>query len=89
MKILLAVDGSRDSIRATDLLLRLPLIREPEFTVMQVVEKRTPYPFLSQEITDIFLDDFKKRHVEAEALIDRVAERLRERWKKVAARVAK
>jgi nucleotide-binding universal stress UspA family protein len=88
MKIILAVDGSRDSIRATDFLLQLPLTRDPEVIVMQVVEKRMP-PFLGPEIRSTFQDDFKKRFVEAEELTIHVVERLQERWKDVTAVVKK
>lgn len=88
MKILLAVDGSRNSGWAVDLLLKIPLIKEPTITVIHVVdlEKLTHpliIPPLAVQYAKMMRAEVKASLKEADRLTARTAKRLCVRWKKV------
>jgi nucleotide-binding universal stress UspA family protein len=88
MKIILAVDGSKHSQWAMDLLLKLPLIKEPEVWVLNVVDlSKLASTFLpgshAVPYSKIVQDEINKALAAAERLTAGVANRLQTRWEKV------
>lgn len=88
MKIILAVDGSRESGWAADLLLGLPLAEDPEIRVLHVVDlsKLESYFIPGRDALKYgraIHRETRKALSEAEGLAGRLADRLRPRWKKV------
>ncbi len=87
MKIILAVDGSRYSDWAADLLLKLPLSAAPEVTVAHAVDQAAARRFLiDPQLAPQYLPILEKGLERSLAVADRltaqVAKRLRARWKK-------
>lgn len=90
MKIILAVDGSRYSHWAVDLLLHLPLAETPEIHVLHVVDVETiTHPFLTPRLAPQY-----RRLIQAEVeqsvltgnlLVAEIGERLRAQWNAVQA----
>lgn len=89
MKIILAVDESRYSTWAVDLLLKLPLAEPPKVHVLHVVDvKALKHPFLltsalTNQYKRIMQEEAKKRLAAGHQLLDAVADRLRARWTNV------
>ena len=88
MKIILAVDASKCSGWAADLLLKLPLIKEPEVDVMHVVDPAVftqPLiaPPLAEEYRAAIRQEMDKRLRMADQLTARIVEKIRNRWKMV------
>lgn len=90
MKIIVAVDGSKFSRWATDLLLGLPLAEEPEIEIMHVVDVPTVTESL---IAPSMVEKYRKGSAAmaekkfdlAQRLTAQVLERVRERWPRVGA----
>jgi nucleotide-binding universal stress UspA family protein len=94
MKIILAVDGSKHSRWAEDLLLALPLSGRLEATVVRVVEidpltRRLTSPPLKQEYTRVLRKEVDRSLAEAEKQTARVARRLSARFGQVKSVVEK
>jgi nucleotide-binding universal stress UspA family protein len=88
MKIILAVDGSKHSDWATDLLLKLPLAKEPEIRVLSVVDLSTlGYPFIpaphATPYAKAIQEEITKALAAAKHLAAGIADRLGRRWIKV------
>ena len=88
MKIILAVDGSKYSRWAVDLLLRLPLAMEPEIYVMHVVDlERLTHPLLppplALQYSGTMRKEIEKDLAESQRLTARVAAQVRGQWKRV------
>jgi nucleotide-binding universal stress UspA family protein len=88
MKIILAVDGSKYSNWAVDLLLKLPLDQEPEVDVLHVVDQAVRYrpvifPPLGLEFLKVLRAEIERSLALKDRLVTRVAEKMRIRWKKV------
>jgi nucleotide-binding universal stress UspA family protein len=90
MKIIVAVDGSKFSRWATDLLLGLPLVEEPEIEIMHVVDVPTVTESL---IAPSMVEKYRKgsaamaekRFDLAQRLTAQILERVRGRWPRVGA----
>jgi nucleotide-binding universal stress UspA family protein len=90
MKIILAVDGSKYSRWATDVLLGLPLAEEPEIEIMHVVDVPTVTEAL---IAPSMVGKYRKGNAAmaekkfdlAQRLTAQVLERVRKRWTRVGA----
>jgi nucleotide-binding universal stress UspA family protein len=90
MKIIVAVDGSKYSRWATDLLLGLPLAEEPQIEIMHVVDVPTVTESL---IAPSMVEKYRKGRAAmaekqfdlAQRLTAQVLERVRERWPRVGA----
>lgn len=90
MKIIVAVDGSKFSRWATDLLLGLPLAEEPEIEIMHVVDVPTVSESL---IAPSMVERYRKGSAAmaekkfdlAQRLTAQVLERVRTRWTRVGA----
>ena len=88
MKIILAIDGSKYSDWAMDLLLKLPLVKEPEILVMHVVDLAMfAHPLMAPSIAEEHRAAMRKAMDErlemAHRLTGRVVEKIKKRWKKV------
>jgi nucleotide-binding universal stress UspA family protein len=88
MKIILGVDASKYSNWAVDLLLKLPLIKEPEVYVMHVVDlpvftQPLIAPPLAKQYREAMRKEIDRRLGVADQLTDRVVKKIRNRWKKV------
>ena len=88
MKIILAVDASKCSGWAVDLLIKLPLAQEPEIHVMHVVDlallaqKQAAFPSVMLGHHKAMYEKINKSLAQADQLTARIAERVRGRWKK-------
>ena len=90
MKIIVAVDGSKFSRWATDLLLGLPLAEEPQIEIMHVVDVPTVTASL---IAPSMVNRYRqgtaavaeKKFEAAQRLTAQVLERVRDRWNRVGA----
>ncbi|MEW6681393.1 MAG: universal stress protein [Nitrospirota bacterium] len=90
MKIIVAVDGSKFSRWATDLLVGLPLAEEPEIEIMHVVDVPTVTEAL---IAPSMVEKYRKGSAAmaekkfelAQRLTAQVLERVRKRWSRVGA----
>ncbi len=85
MKIMLAVDGSKYSEWAADLLLKLPLAEIPQITVLHVVhERRHISPIidstLNKQYKDKMQEKLEKDLMAAEQLTSRIVDKLKTRW---------
>ncbi|GAX63025.1 universal stress protein UspA and related nucleotide-binding protein [Candidatus Scalindua japonica] len=85
MKIILAVDGSKNSEWAVDFLLKIPLAEMPQISVLQIVpEKKHMTPFLDSVYHKLYKDTIQEKIdkdiLSAETLTTRIAEQLRSRW---------
>lgn len=94
MKILLAIDGSKYSQWAIDLLLALPLAESPDVTVMHVVEGGPVVhaliaPSEKPEYNRTLQKHMDRNLAKAQQLVARSVDRLRARWRKVRAVVEK
>jgi nucleotide-binding universal stress UspA family protein len=94
MRILLAVDASKYSGWAVNLLLKLPLIKEPEIDVMHVVDPAVftqPLiaPPLAEQYREAMGKEMDRRLRVADQLTARIVKKVRERWKKVKAIIEK
>ena len=90
MKIVLAVDGSRYSHWAVDLLLHLPLAAMPEIHVLHVVDvEAITHPFLTPRLAPryrgLILAEVEKSVRTGNLLVAEIGERLRARWNAVQA----
>jgi nucleotide-binding universal stress UspA family protein len=88
MNILLAVDGSKNSEWAVDLVRKLPLAKEPNISVMHVVDlERLPGPqippLLAVHYRRVMREEMKSRLKAADQLTAKAASHLQKRWKKV------
>lgn len=94
MKILLAIDGSKYSQWAIDLLLALPLAKSPDVTVMHVVESGPVVhaliaPSERPEYNRTLQKHMDRNLAKGQELVARSVDRLSARWKKVRAVVEK
>ncbi len=95
MKIVLAVDGSKYSRWAADLLLKLPLAKEPEIYVVNVVDSGVlnqpliTSPMLAEQYRVVMMEEMDRRHKVGERLTAQVVQKLRRRWEKVTTLVEK
>lgn len=85
MKIVLAVDGSRYSHWAVDLLLHIPLADTPEIHVLHVVDvEAITHPFLTPRLAPqyrgVIQTEVEKNMLAGNRLVAEVGERLRARW---------
>jgi nucleotide-binding universal stress UspA family protein len=90
MKILLAIDGSKYSRWAIDLLLALPLAKSPDVTVMHVVESGPVVhaliaPSEKPEYNRTLQKHMDRNLAKGQELVARSVDRLSARWKKVRA----
>lgn len=90
MKIMLAVDGSKFSHWATDLLLGLPLAEEPEIEIVHVVDVPTVTealiePSMVEKYRKGSAAMAEKKFELAQRLTAQVLERVRRRWSRVGA----
>ncbi|MCR4290235.1 MAG: universal stress protein [Candidatus Scalindua sp.] len=88
MKIILAVDGSKNSEWAVDFLLKLPLAEIPQIRVLQVVyEKKHITPFLDSVYHKLFKDAIQakidKDILSAETHATQIVEKIKARWNDV------
>jgi nucleotide-binding universal stress UspA family protein len=84
MNILLAVDGSRHSRWAVDLLRRVPLAAAPIIRLLTVVERGVlTHPAIAPPLVTQPNREMKKQMAAAKGLTTRTANRLRRRWKRV------
>lgn len=88
MKIILAVDGSKNSEWAVDLLLKLPWAEELQISVLLVVHQRKHIPpFIdsmhSKQYKDAMQEKINKDLATAEKLTTQIVDRLRIRWNEV------
>jgi len=94
MKILLAIDGSKYSQWAIDLLLALSLAKSPDVTVMHVVESGPVVhaliaPSEKPEYNRTLQKHMDRNLAKGQELVARSVDRLSARWKKVRAVVEK
>lgn len=90
MKIILAVDGSRYSDWAVDLLLRLPLAKEPEISVLHVVDLvALKGPLRSFKYRRLMRKEVDRSLAAADRITARAVDRLSMRWQKTQAAVEK
>lgn len=94
MKIILAIDGSKYSQWAIDLLLALPLAKSPDVTVMHVVESGPVVhaliaPSEKPEYNRTLQKHMDRNLAKGQELVARSVDRLSARWKKVRAVVEK
>jgi nucleotide-binding universal stress UspA family protein len=90
VKILLAVDGSRHSRWAQEFVLRLPLVEEPEISVLSVAEHAALiHPVLYDPVVQRYRsqieEEIRSRKAAAHKLAQQAADQLRARWKNVQA----
>lgn len=90
MKIILAVDGSKYSRWATDVLLALPLAEAPEVEIMCVVDVPTvTEPLIAPSMVGQYragtVDLAERQFESAQRLTAQVLERVRARWTRVGA----
>jgi nucleotide-binding universal stress UspA family protein len=88
MKIILAVDGSRNSEWAADMLMGLPLIEKPEVSVLHVLDLETlTHPLLSPPLalqySRAMREEVQRSLAAANRLTRRITDRLRSQWKEV------
>jgi nucleotide-binding universal stress UspA family protein len=88
MEIILAVDGSKHSEWAADLLLKLPMAQEPRISVLHVVPQRKHIaPFLdsmhSKQYKDAMQEKTKKDLLSAEQLTTQIVDRLKVQWNNI------
>ncbi len=88
MKIILAIDGSKNSEWAVDFLLKIPLAEIPQISVLQVVpEKKHITPFLDSVYHKLYKDAIQEKIdkdiLSAEAQTTRIVEQLKSRWNDV------
>lgn len=88
MKIILAVDGSKYSEWAADLLLKLPLTKDPHISVLHVVvERKHISPIIGSVLSKLHKDEIhekmKKDLEAAEQLAAQIVAKLKVRWNNV------
>jgi nucleotide-binding universal stress UspA family protein len=88
MKIMLAVDGSKYSEWAADLLLKLPLTEMPQISVLHVVHQRKHISpivdsIINKQYKDKMQEKLEKDLMEAEQLTARIVDKLKVRWKDI------
>ncbi len=91
MKIILAVDGSKYSEWAVDLLMKLPLTEAPQISVLHIVTQRNYISQIIESISDKTYKDLmdlmeeraKKDLAAAEKLVTQIVDKVRVRWNEV------
>ncbi len=88
MKIILAVDGSKYSKWAVDLLMKLPLIKMPQIIVLNIVNTKRHIPaildsMLSKQYKTATQDQIERDIASGEKLTTKIVAKLRTRWNNV------